>query len=106
MVAIHAENTLVAVGDPVNEILREAEEGGYDLVVMGTHDHGKVEETLIGSVAREVIRACEVPVMVGCLPKGPNGAKRTTVRSSGGEIETKRKIVSIGNRKVENRESG
>ncbi|MCF8051553.1 MAG: universal stress protein [Desulfobacterales bacterium] len=38
-------------------------------MIMGTHGHGKLEEAFVGSVAREVIRRCPVPVMVVRLPE-------------------------------------
>ena len=60
---------MVRVGNPVDQIIATAEEGGFDLVVMGTHGHGKVEETITGSVATEVIRRCMKPVMVIRLPR-------------------------------------
>ena len=63
------ERVLVKVGDPVKEIIATAEQGGFDLIVMGTHGHGKLEETLIGSTANDVIRQSRIPVMVIRLPE-------------------------------------
>ena len=63
------ENIIVQVGNPVRQILAATVEGGYDLVVMGTHGHGKIEKTITGSVASEVIRNCTRPVMVVRLPE-------------------------------------
>ena len=60
---------MVQVGNPVDRIVATAEKGGFDLVVMGTHGHGKVEEAITGSVATEVIRRCVKPVMVVRLPR-------------------------------------
>ena len=51
-------------GFPAEEIVREAAEGGYDLVVMGTHGHTGVARVLLGSVAERVVRHSEVPVLV------------------------------------------
>lgn len=102
---INAAHTRVTFGNPVNEILREVEEGGYDLVIMGTHGHGKFEETLVGSVARDVIRACGAPVMVVRLPKDETGAERMTAISSAEAQKADRKIVPIDQRKGKNRES-
>jgi len=62
------ENVVIKVGDPVQQILATAREGAYDLIVMGTHGHGKIGQTLIGSVASDIIRHCEKPVMVVRLP--------------------------------------
>lgn len=63
------EGAMVEVGNPVKKIVSAAETGKYDLVVMGTHGHGKFEKAIVGSVAREVIRQCPVPVMVVRLPE-------------------------------------
>ena len=63
------ERVLVKVGDPVKEIIATAEQGGFDLIVMGTHGHGKLEETLIGSTANDVIQQSRIPVMVIRLPE-------------------------------------
>jgi nucleotide-binding universal stress UspA family protein len=59
---------LVKTGDSVKEIVSAAEEDNYDLVIMGTHGHGKLEETIIGSVAHGVISKCSRPVLVVRLP--------------------------------------
>ncbi|MFW5488928.1 MAG: universal stress protein [Desulfovibrio sp.] len=54
----------VVSGDPAEEILKEVESGGFDLVVMGTHAKGGVLGLVLGSVAQEVVKHCPVPVMV------------------------------------------
>lgn len=59
----------VEIGNPAEKITAVAGEEKYDLVIMGTHGHGKLEEAFAGSVAREVIRRCAVPVMVVRLPE-------------------------------------
>jgi nucleotide-binding universal stress UspA family protein len=58
----------IETGDPADRIVSVAEEGSYDMVIMGTHGHGKLAEAMIGSVAVEVIRRCPAPVMVVRLP--------------------------------------
>jgi len=66
---ITADKVRVEIGNPAERITAVAAEGEYDLVIMGTHGHGKLEEAFVGSVAREVIRRCPVPVMVVRLPE-------------------------------------
>ncbi len=61
-------NILVEAGNPVNRIVSVAEEGDYDLVIMGTHGHGKLEDAIVGSVAGGVISRCSKPVLVVRLP--------------------------------------
>jgi nucleotide-binding universal stress UspA family protein len=55
--------TVVARGDPHEEILNDAEAAGVDLIVMGTHGRTGLERYLLGSVTERVVRAAPVPVM-------------------------------------------
>jgi len=57
------ENIRVEVGQPENKIVDTARKEGFDLIVLGTHGHGAVENAFLGSVAREVIRKSPVPVL-------------------------------------------
>ncbi len=59
---------VVKAGDFTDGIVSEAEEKNYDLVIMGTHGHGKLSSVVIGSVARGVIAKCSKPVLVVPLP--------------------------------------
>ncbi len=59
----------VVMGDPVTEIIKEAHDGGYDLVVIGKHGGGLAEEAVMGTTARRVVRRCDRPVMVIPLSK-------------------------------------
>jgi ACR3 family arsenite transporter len=54
---------IIKIGQPVEQILRTVADGGFDLVVMGTHGHGILEDLLLGSVARGVVKKCSVPVL-------------------------------------------
>ncbi|MFH1985174.1 MAG: universal stress protein [Pseudomonadota bacterium] len=68
------ENIIVKVGNPVKQIVSTAQEGGFELIIMGTHGHGKMEERIIGSTANDVIRLSYVPVMVIRLPEEATAA--------------------------------
>jgi nucleotide-binding universal stress UspA family protein len=57
-----AESTL-GEGVPYKEVARAAAEGGYDLVVIGTHGRTGLKHLLLGSVAERVVRLCERPVL-------------------------------------------
>jgi universal stress protein A len=50
-------------GQPVVEIVEQAREGGYDLIVMGTHGRTGLEHALLGSVAEKVVRKAACPVL-------------------------------------------
>ena len=66
---LSAENVKVLVGNPAERIVSESNEGNFDLIIMGTHGHGKLDDRIIGSIAADVIRQSEVPVMVVRLPQ-------------------------------------
>lgn len=55
--------TEVIVGRSAETIVRYATDGGFDLIVMGTHGRNGVAHLLMGSVAEHVIRAAPCPVM-------------------------------------------
>jgi nucleotide-binding universal stress UspA family protein len=62
----------LAHGDPADEILREAETGAYDVLVVGTRELGAIVGTLLGSVSRKVLEHAPCPVIVA----GASGARR------------------------------
>jgi len=56
--------SVVRFGDPVTEILREAEAFGADLIAVTTEGRSAVGRTLLGSVAEQVVRKAEAQVML------------------------------------------
>lgn len=58
----------VRIGYPAQEIVRELADREADLVVLGTHGHGRLERLLIGSVTADVLR--EAPCSVLAVPPG------------------------------------
>jgi len=56
--------TIVTAGNPVNEIVKTAQDNNFDMIIMGTHGHGKLEEVVLGSTASGVILKSKVPVLV------------------------------------------
>lgn len=53
----------VVAGKPWREILRAAEDGHADLIVLGTHGHGAFDRLLFGSTAHHVVRQAACPVL-------------------------------------------
>lgn len=50
---------------PAGEVIAKiAEEGKYDLIIMGTHGHGSLGKLVMGSVSTQVLANCSVPVML------------------------------------------
>ncbi|HIJ56197.1 MAG TPA: universal stress protein [Deltaproteobacteria bacterium] len=62
------DEILVQRGNPVEQILKTADKRNCDLIVMGSHGHGVIEEALIGSTARRVVRRSQKPVLIVHLP--------------------------------------
>jgi len=59
---------IIKAGHPVRRIIEAATDGHFDIVVMGTHGHGLLDNLLLGSVARGVVQKCPVPVLTIRLP--------------------------------------
>jgi nucleotide-binding universal stress UspA family protein len=56
--------TNVVAGSAADEILRFLREGSFDLLVMGTHGRTGLAHFVVGSVAEQVQRHAEIPVLV------------------------------------------
>jgi nucleotide-binding universal stress UspA family protein len=57
------------VGEPAAAVLRVAEVGGFDLIVMGTHGRRGLPRLLLGSVAQKVIARAHCPVLTLHVPE-------------------------------------
>ena len=62
------DEIIVEKGNPVERIVKVADSRNCDIIVMGSHGHGIIEEALIGSTARRVLRQATKPVLVVRLP--------------------------------------
>lgn len=56
--------SVVKVGPAGAAIAKMAQDGKFDLVVMGSHGHGAVVNLVMGSVATQVLAHCKVPVLL------------------------------------------
>ena len=63
------DDIIVERGNPVEQILKQAEEKNCDLIVMGTHGQGTLADVMMGSTARRVLRRSVKPVLVVRLPE-------------------------------------
>jgi nucleotide-binding universal stress UspA family protein len=61
---IKATGEIVEGMSPAEELLREAHEGGFDLIVVGCHGRSVLVECLLGGVSSQVIHHSKVPVLV------------------------------------------
>jgi nucleotide-binding universal stress UspA family protein len=59
---------LVRPGHPVEEILKVADEESCDVIVLGTHSRGFLQQTFLGSVSSSVLFRTRKPVFVVPLP--------------------------------------
>ena len=62
------EKTMVQTGHPVDQIIELAENGDFDIIVMGSRGLGMLGDVMLGSTSRRVLRRCGKPVMVVRLP--------------------------------------
>jgi nucleotide-binding universal stress UspA family protein len=65
---VASNEIVVTQGDTVDSILHEAQARQVDLIVMGYHPRGRLEEAIIGSVSRSVLRRTHLPVLLVRLP--------------------------------------
>jgi nucleotide-binding universal stress UspA family protein len=54
----------VEEGKPYETILKVASEWAADLIIIGTHGRTGLSHLLMGSVAENVVRHSEIPVMI------------------------------------------
>ena len=52
------------VGSAGTLIAKLAEDGEFDLLVLGSHGHGALANLVMGSVATQVLAHCKVPVLM------------------------------------------
>lgn len=69
VVEIAAQNgwklsTLARVGNPGKTIAEVADSEGYDLIVMGSHGHSAIVNTVIGSIVTRVLALAKTPVLI------------------------------------------
>lgn len=56
--------SVVKVGPAGPAIAKMAQDGKFDLVVMGSHGHGAMVNLVMGSVTTQVLAHCKVPVLL------------------------------------------
>jgi nucleotide-binding universal stress UspA family protein len=62
---------LLALGEPSDEIIRQSEKLGVDLIAMSTHGHRFISDLLYGSTADKVRHIVDIPVLL--LKAGKQG---------------------------------
>lgn len=62
-------HSMLIDGPVADTVLEEAEEFDADLIVIGTHEHGRLYHALFGSVRESILHKAPCPVLVVPLPK-------------------------------------
>jgi nucleotide-binding universal stress UspA family protein len=69
---------IVREGDPPQEIVAAANHWDADLIIVGTHGHGRLARLLLGSTAETVVRSAHCPVLT--VGHEPTAAEATRER--------------------------
>src|SRR5262249_37269564 len=70
-----AAECVVRRGRAADVITAQIGDGGADLVAMTTHGRNGLARLLVGSVAEQVLRTAEIPVLLWKAPIPPTGAR-------------------------------
>src|SRR3954447_7961938 len=66
--------TLLVEGPPARALVERSKSGAFDLIVMGSHGHGRLHQSLLGCVSQKVMQASPIPVL---LIRAPQEAEAT-----------------------------
>jgi nucleotide-binding universal stress UspA family protein len=61
--------TLLVEGPPGRALVERARSGAFDLIVMGSHGHGRLHTSLLGCVSQKVLHASPIPVLLIRAPE-------------------------------------
>ena len=61
--------TVVRSGSPADEIVRQAEQSGAGIIVMGSRGWGELHAVLLGSVSERVLHTAHCPVLLARPPR-------------------------------------
>jgi nucleotide-binding universal stress UspA family protein len=69
--------TAAITGRPAHTIVEHAKEGGFDLIVMGTHGRTGLAHVMMGSVAERVVRKAPCPVLTVRAPEAAETGEKS-----------------------------
>jgi nucleotide-binding universal stress UspA family protein len=61
--------TQLVEASPSRALIQRAESGDFDLIVMGSHGHGRLHASLLGCVSQKVLAASPIPVLLARAPR-------------------------------------
>jgi nucleotide-binding universal stress UspA family protein len=56
--------TLLVEGPPARALVERSKSGAFDLIVMGSHGHGRLHSSLLGCVSQKVMQGSPIPVLL------------------------------------------
>ena len=65
-----SDEIVIDRGNPVKQILQQAELRNCDIIVMGSHGQSTLADVMMGSITKRVLRRSQKPVLVVRLPEG------------------------------------
>ena len=60
---LDVRHIIIVKGHPVQQIVETVAKDNFDMVVMGTQGQSRLDDILLGSVARGVVQKCSKPVL-------------------------------------------
>lgn len=67
---------LIEMGSPAGEIIREAKEGEYDWIILGSHGRTGLDRFFLGSVSQSVCNHAHCSVTIVRLPESSKNKKK------------------------------
>ena len=61
---VEMDEIIVRRGHPVEEIIKASEESKADIIVMGSHGHGTLKDSVLGGTSRRILRRANKPVLL------------------------------------------
>jgi nucleotide-binding universal stress UspA family protein len=80
---VHVTHEVVAGKLTAAEVVAAMEKFGCDLIVIGSHGHGRLRRLVRGSLTDQVIRAAHCPVLVVKVPAVKSPVVKTAPVQSG-----------------------
>ena len=68
--SLQVSDILVEEGQSAQVVLRAAEQNDADLIVMGSHRHSAIGESMLGTTTNKVLHSATIPVLVVRIPDG------------------------------------
>ncbi len=61
--SLDGEEEVTMVGEPIQDLLKAAEDWNADLLVVGTHSRGAIDHFFLGSTAEKIVARSTIPVL-------------------------------------------